>query len=264
MRNGRLFPDCLRQGWPFLIGLWFIWNSCNPAGEHPLTIAAAANLQPVMEPLRDWYDSLHHQEIKLIFNASGKITTQIVHGAPYDVFLSADMHYPEQLTIAGLTTAPPQIYTKGQLVLWSMRSQPIPSLKALTDPSVHHVALANPEAAPYGRAAIEVIRGLGLEDSLARKLVYGESVGQATQFVQSGAADLGFTSGSFRHAPSIPASAQWLVIPDSLYAPIEQGAVIIRHQNRIHPQATAFMSFLTSPPCQEIFRKYGYLPVGNE
>lgn len=256
----------LRKTWIaiLLTGVICWMQSCQMPSEKPLTIAAAANLQPVMEFLINQFDSVNGNESQLILNASGKISAQILHGAPYDVFLSADMSYPQQLATAGVTTALPVIYTRGQLVLCSVSGNPVPGLSRVLDQDIRHVALANPEVAPYGRAALECLRNSHLLEQAGSKLVYGESVGQATQFIQSGAAELGFTAGSYRFSNALPSSASWYTIPDSLYQPIDQGAVIVLHNGAPHPDAARFLSYLTSQPVQEIFRKYGYLPVGDE
>ena len=238
--------------------------SCSAPGEKSLTIAAAANLQPVMDRIINRFDSIYGIKCQLILNASGKITAQILHGAPYDVFLSADMNFPQQLTEAGVTASDPVVYTRGALVLLDLSGSPIPSLNRLLNPDIRHIAVANPEVAPYGRAAIECLENMGILDQVRSKLVYGESIGQTTQFVQSGAAELGFTAGSYRFSTSLPPTTHWLTIPDSLYHPIEQGGVIVLHNGAPHPQAESFLSFLTSPTAQEIFLKSGYLPVVNE
>ena len=174
--------------------------------EGPLTIATAANMQFAMEDMIRAFEVAADISCELVVSSSGKLTAQIHEGAPFDILISADMKYPEDLYRAGLTETPPQVYAYGKLVLWSLQDSLELSLQALKSPNVRHVALANPETAPYGKAALEVLQYHGIYEEVREKLVFGESIAQTNQFIISKAAEAGFTAMSVVLAMWISAS----------------------------------------------------------
>jgi molybdate transport system substrate-binding protein len=184
------------------------------------------------------------------------LTAQIREGAPFDMLISADMKYPEELFQSGLTVGPPEVYAYGKLVLLSVANDYQPRIEDLSREIISHVALPNPKTAPYGKAAMEVLEYLGLIDSIRHKMVFGESISQVNQFIISGAAEVGFTAKSVAMAAPMEKRGRWIEMDEAHYAPIAQGVVIIDNPNRT--RSRRFLDFLFSPEGQMILRKYGY------
>ncbi len=232
-------------------------SSCH----HPvrqLTIATAANVQYPMEELSREFSQETGVRCDVIIGSSGKLTAQIKGGAPYDLFISADMKYPDQLYKAGLTTNKPRVYAFGRLVLWSMTDIK-PSIDLLDSSVVKHIAIANPETAPYGQAAVEALKYFRLYDKIRDKLVYGESISQTNQFIISKTADIGITAKSVVLSPEMKGQGSWTELDESSYTPITQGAVIINRHDKNAADAVIFYNFLFSDTAHAILKKYGYL-----
>ncbi len=224
----------------------------------PLRVAVAANAQFVMDQLKVAFQKKTGTSMELIVSSSGKLTTQIQQGAPYDVFLSADMTYPQTLYNAGLTTAAPMVYAYGSLVLWTLGSLPLTAdLKVLSDPTVRHIAIANPATAPYGEAAVSFLKYRKQLDPVKPKIVYGESVAQVNQYVLTGAAEVGFTAKSVVLDPSLKQRGRWIDLPATGYSPIAQGVVILKRTSQL-PAARQFVQFLRSPDARRILQQFGY------
>src|SRR5215471_8585656 len=164
--------------------------------QNKLTVAAAANVQFVMYELTKDFESSTGIKTDIILNSSGKLNAQIKEGAPYDVFVSADMKYPEELYKTGFAISSPNVYANGLLVLWTTQPNITPGadLKILTSDAVKKIAVANPQTAPYGEASVEAMNYFKVYDQVKDKLVYGESISQTNQYISSGAADIGFTA----------------------------------------------------------------------
>ncbi|GAB2539919.1 molybdate ABC transporter substrate-binding protein [Spirosoma aerophilum] len=223
-----------------------------------LRVGVAANAQFVMEQLKTEYKRKTGAVIETIVNSSGKLTTQIQQGAPYDVFLSADMQYPQTLHKAGLTLEAPVIYAYGSLVLWTMGDLPVTAdLAVLANSAVRHIAVANPGMAPYGEAALSYLKYKKLFDKIKPKLVYGESIAQVNQYVLSGAAEMGFTAKSVVLDPSLTKRGHWVDLPQTGYSPIAQGVVILKRTNQVKA-ARQFVQFLRSPDARRILQQFGY------
>ncbi|MFD2934391.1 molybdate ABC transporter substrate-binding protein [Spirosoma flavum] len=224
----------------------------------PLRVAVAANAQFVMEQLKTAFQKKNGVEVETIVNSSGKLTTQIQQGAPYDVFLSADVDYPQTLYKQGLTLAAPIVYAYGSLVLWTMSDLPLSAdLSVLSDPAVRHVAIANPATAPYGEAAMALLKYKKLLEQVQPKVVYGESIAQVNQYILSGAAEVGFTAKSVVLDPSLTKRGHWVDLPQTGYSPIAQGVVILKRTNQ--PKAARqFVQFLRSPDARRILQQFGY------
>lgn len=248
---------------PILLGLAFL--SPVPA-QTPLRVAAAADLEPVLPPILEQFHQATDIRAEATYQASAMLTTQIMNGAPFDLFLSADLGYPRKLLDAGLADAAgnttPIIYAKGTLVLWTRKDSPLapPSLDLLRNPALKRLAIANPDRAPYGRAAVAALTALGLYDTLKPRLVTAENIAQAAQFVDSGNADAGLISLTSALAPHMAAAGSYFVIPRGLYSPIEQGAVIVSNTTQ-RLAAQKFLDFLLSPPIQAQLAKSGLTPV---
>lgn len=230
--------------------------SCNNPGNTGLTIAVASNMRYAMKDLVEKFEQNSGIQTQIVVSSSGKLTAQILEGAPYDVLLSADLKYPEKLDHAGLTVSPPKVYAYGKLVLWSQSENVPPSIEILRTPVVSHIALPNPKTAPYGVAASEVLEQYELIELLGPKLVFGESISQTNQFVVSGTAEIGFTAKSVVLSPAMKDYGQWFELDPSLYTPLAQGIVIMKNDNTAFSQR--FFDFLFSPEGQMILQQYGY------
>jgi molybdate transport system substrate-binding protein len=177
--------------------LLFLWLISPQLYAQTVRVAVAANAQFVMEELEAVFEKQTGIQLETIINSSGKITTQIQQGAPFDLFLSADMHYPDVLFKEGLTTAAPKIYAYGALVVWAIgATKPTKDLSFLPQPSIKKIALANPKLAPYGVAAQEALKHYRLFDKTQEKWVMGESISQVNQYILSQAVEVGFTAKS--------------------------------------------------------------------
>ena len=239
----------------FLILLTF---GCKKDNSSKIAIATAANMQFAMKELSQAFTNQSGINCDIIISSSGKLTAQIKEGAPYDLFVSADMKYPEDLFQSGFTTKKPEIYAFGKLVLWSIKKGLKPNIHQLTDEQIKHIALANPKTAPYGQAAVDVLNHYHLFEKVEKKLVYGESISQTNQFIISGSAQVGFTAKSVVLSPKVQGKGQWTPIDESSYTPIAQGVVILK-KDIPSENAEKFYSFLFSDRSKEILKKFGYL-----
>ncbi len=233
--------------------------SCKPETETKVTVATAANMKFAMQALVKDFTEKTGIECEMVVSSSGKLTAQIREGAPYDVFVSADMKYPETLYRESLATAPPEIYAYGKLVLWSVSGTVRPSVAQLTQPGIKHIAIANPGNAPYGMAAIEVLKHYGIWDKIQEKIVYGESISQTNHFITSGAAEAGFTALSVVQSPEMRNTGRWTVPDAGTYTPIRQGVVIIAHNDMDIQHARKFYDYLFSPAGRKVLKDFGYL-----
>jgi molybdate transport system substrate-binding protein len=200
--------------------------------------------------------------MKLSFGASGALTQQIQNGAPFDVFFSADMDYPRQLIAAGEADGTTLFrYAVGRLVLWVPKDSPLDvehkGIDVLLDPSVNKISIANPQHAPYGRAAAAALKHYGLYDKLSDRLVLGENISQAAQFVESGNAQAGFVALAHATAPAMQGKGKYWMVPAEAYPPLDQGVVVISHSP--HKQdAMAFLDYVKTPEAIAILQRYGF------
>jgi len=243
-------------------------SSAHAQSTPPLRIAAAADLQPLLPPILEQFQHATGIRAETTYQASAALTAQIQNGAPFDVFLSADLSYPKRLIEVGVATgssASPTIpitYARGTLVLWTRTDSkwPKPSLATLSDPHLQRLAIANPERAPYGRAAVAALTSLKLIDSLKSKLVTAENISQAAQFAETGNADAGLISLTSAKTAHLQSAGSYFIIPGNLYPTIEQGAAIIA--NSKHSQYShRFLDFLLSAPIQQQLATSGLTPV---
>ncbi len=231
-------------------------GAANPVPK--VTLAVAANMQFAMRALTHVFARETGIECDMIISSSGKLTAQIKAGAPYDLFVSADMKYPEALYKSGFGLEEPKIYAYGKLVLWSMDRDMKPSLAILKTEAVKHIACANPKTAPYGEAAVQVLKYYGLYDLVKHKLVYGESISQTNQFIVSESAELGFTAKSVVLSPDLKGSGSWIAIDPDSYAPIAQGVIVIKRNHAEVSNALKFYHFLFSIEAKKILENFGY------
>lgn len=249
----------------YCLGVGMLILACRPTNTEKLTIATAANMQFAIQTLIRTFTEESGIECETVISSSGKLTAQIEEGAPFDLFISADMRYPSRLYDEGFTTAPPEVYAYGQLVLWSMVDSLYPSIPLLSEKHIGHIALANPRTAPYGEAATEVLRHYNLLDKLTEKLVYGESISQTNQFIISKAAELGFTAKSVVLSPRMKGRGAWVDLDQSIYSPIAQGVVLMKASDQT-AVARKFYDFLFSAKSRQILEEYGYFtttPAGE-
>ena len=235
-------------------------TSCGKNAEKntKLTIATAANMQFAMDSLVHAFSESTGVSCEIIISSSGKLTAQIKEGAPFDIFISADMKYPEELYGGGFTTAAPEVYAYGKLVLWSMKEDITPGMEILSTDRVRHIAIANPRTAPYGEAALEVLERWGLREKLENKLIYGESIAQTNQFITSKAAEAGFTAKSVVLSPQMRDQGKWLDLDTGLHTPIAQGVVILKKQEPAPAAAQLFYDYLFSAAARQILLDFGY------
>ncbi len=240
-------------------GLLLALPCAAPAAD--LAVAAAANLVYALDALNTEFTRSHPDvHVTKTTGASGTLVTQIANGAPYDVFLSADLEFAQKLIKAGgASAASLKTFALGRLVVWSTR----PDIEVKTvdgvivNPAVHKLAIANPKTAPYGRAAMEAITKLRLGPAAEPKLVQGENISQTAEFVETGNADAGFVAMSLVLSPKLNVRGHWIEVPAGLYSPLGQAAVITRH-GADNPAAQAYLDFLTSPAAGKILEQFGY------
>jgi molybdate transport system substrate-binding protein len=244
-----------------LLGIVTLSVCVNAAAAESLTVAVAANVKFVFDELKTEFKKSSGIEANGVFASSGKITAQIKSGAPYDVFLSADMEFPEALHREGFAVAAPKVYARGVLVLWTL--QPLDlgqGLRVLTDPAVKKVAMANPKLAPYGREAMHALDYFKLRSAVEPKLIYGESIAQVNQYIDTRSVEIGFTAKSVVLAPQMQGRGKWLELPKESYRPIEQGVVLLKHGAETNAAAAQqFMAFMASAQARVILNKFGYI-----
>jgi molybdate transport system substrate-binding protein len=233
-----------------------------PARRGQLRVAAAADLNAAFGDLVVAFGRVHDVDVSVSYGSSGNFYAQFLNQAPFDLFLSADVAYPNQLAARGLILPQSEFtYAIGRIVVWAPSSSTLDveheGLQALTAAAVAHVAVANPEHAPYGRAAVAAMQSAGVYDRVRAKLVIGENIAQTMQFVQSGAADVGIVALSLALAPTVKGRGRLFEIPPGSYPRLEQGGAILKWAADVDA-ARAFRGFLLSADGQAILRRYGF------
>jgi molybdate transport system substrate-binding protein len=222
-----------------------------------LKIAAAADLQPVLPALIEQFEMQTHEKVDASYASSATLATQILNGGPFGLFLSADLSFPEKVASAGLADKPVP-YARGTLVLWARNDSPVQPLTvdSLRSPSLRTIAVANPEHAPYGRAAKAAIEKLGLTDTLKAKLVVAENIAQTAQYADSGNADAGLVSLTSALTPRLSNDGKYVAMPESSYPPLLQGAVVLKQQSTAG-EGKQFLDFLLSSAIQKQLAERG-------
>lgn len=241
-------------GWPLLA-------SCSKRAEPQqprVLVAVSSNFQGVLDELKPLFEATQDCSIDLVISSTGILYAQIRNGAPFDIFLAADVERPQLLDQEGVAVAGSRFtYAHGKLVLWSRKENYFSSAgNALSSLPVdmQHLAIANAKLAPYGRAAEEVLHALQLWDTYEQRLVRGENIGHTFQYVYSGNAEAGLLASAQIQDPQHPAVGSLWVVPEDLYAPIEQQAVLLKD----HPNARAFLDFLRSDQARKVIQRHGY------
>jgi molybdate transport system substrate-binding protein len=231
-----------------------------------VSVAAAANLVYALDALNAAFKQAEpNVTVTTATGASGNLVTQIKNGAPFDVFLSADLDFPQALIKAGQADAKTlATFATGRLVLWTTKpAVDLPSVaEAVRNPAVHKLAIANTDTAPYGRAAKQALEKIGAWAEVQPRLVVGENITQTTQFVETGNADAGFVALSAVLAPQLKGKGRWLEVPADLYAPLAQGAVLTT-RGASNPAAARYLAFLQGPAARKILEDFGYTVPGR-
>lgn len=244
-----------------LTGLVLAVGLAGQAYAQGLSVAAASDLQAVLPVIAADFEKESGRKVTTSFGSSGNFFTQIQNGAPFDVFLSADIDYPTSLEAAGsVVRGSVTQYATGHLVLWSRNDSGIDVTRgfaALDDARIRHVAIANPDHAPYGRAAVAALRHEGLYDRVRSKLVLGENISQTAQFAQTGNAEVGLVALSLAQSPTMKASGRYFEIPTSWYPPIAQAAAIVTASKQ-RALAEQFLQFLKRESTVRLLQSYGF------
>ena len=230
------------------------------AGE--INIAVAANVSYAMDDLKKAFNQLYPgTKVNVTLGSSGKLTAQIKNGAPYQLFLAANMKYPKALYEEGIATTRPLVYAQGSLAYLSSKKQDFSKGIALVqDSSINKIAVANPKTAPYGKAAIEAMKMGGVYESVKDKYVFAESISQTVSYAVT-AADIGFIAKSSLYSPKMAQykeGVNWAEVDPKLYTPINQGIVILKN-GEANSEVAAFYAFMLSAKAKEIFQNYGYM-----
>lgn len=233
-------------------------TSCQNNLPKNINVAGAANMQFSLIEIAELFEEETGIHVTLINGSSGKLTAQIIEGAPFDVFVSADSFYPQKIVEAGKNISLPKVYAYGNLVLLSLNPKISASLSNLNSGSVHHIAVGNPKSAPYGRAAEEALKYHKLYSAIESKLVFGESVAQTNQFLFSSAAEIALTAKSTIYSLESNAYYKFIELEKESYSPIEQSALLIRTNSGNESDAKKFFLFLFSDKAQAILMKNGY------
>jgi molybdate transport system substrate-binding protein len=238
------------------------------SADREINVAAAADLNSALQEVADNYEKRTGVVVKLSFGASGALTQQIQNGAPFDVFFSADMDYPRQLIAGGQAeSATLYRYAVGRLVLWVPSDSPLDverrGMDVLLDPSVKKISIANPQHAPYGRAAVAALKHYDLYEKVSGELVLGENVSQAAQFVESGNAQVGFVALAHAIAPAMRGKGKYWMVPAEAYPQLDQGAVLISRASH-RQDAAAFLEYVKTAEVAALLRRYGFsMPDGE-
>ena len=232
------------------------------ASAQEITVAAAADMSAALPELVTAYTKKTGQVVKVSFGASGNLTNQIRNGAPFDIFFSADEQYPQQLISEGLAEKDTLYrYAVGRLVLWVPNDSPLDlsklGIKALLDPSVNKISIANPSTAPYGRAAEAALRHFEVYEQVSSRLVVGENISQAAQFVESGNAQAGLVALSHALAPAMKDKGRYWTVPLDAYPTLNQAAVVIS-KSKQQDAAKKFLEFLRSFEASSLLTRYGF------
>jgi molybdate transport system substrate-binding protein len=239
----------------FLLGLLTL-----SAGE--ITVAVAANVSYAIDDLKKAFNQLHPDtKVQVILGSSGKLTAQIKNGAPYQLFMAANMKYPEALYKEGNAVTRPLVYAQGSLAYLSNKKQDFTKgIALIKGTAIKKIAVANPKTAPYGKAAVEAMKNGGVLEAVRKKFVYAESISQTVSYAVT-AADIGFVAKSSLYSPKMAQfkeGVNWADVDPKLYTPINQGMVVLSNGGK-NSEVEAFYTFMLSARAKEILQNYGYL-----
>lgn len=226
-----------------------------------ITVAAAADLQFAMQDVADQFQKQTGKEVKLIYGSSGNFFEQLQNGAPFDMFFSANLDYPKKLQSAGLTEPESYYeYAKGKIAVWVAKDSTLDlssGLQSLLNPRIKKIAIANPQHAPYGQAAVAALQTEGMYDRVKDKLVLGENISQTASFVVSGSADAGIVALSLVLSPNMKDKGRYVEVPASDYPSIQQACVIL-NSSKGKDTARQFLAFIKTARVAETLKRYGF------
>lgn len=223
------------------------------------TIAAASDLRFALDDIIEIFRKAHPEaQVEVIYGSSGKMTTQIINGAPYDLFFSADISFPEKLKAQGFAATDPAVYAIGRIVIWSTTQDASKlTLQDLTSDNIRRIAIAQPSHAPYGLRAKEAMIAAGVWDKLQGKLVFGENIAHTAQMVESGAAEVGIIALSLAKFPQLARHGHHL-IDDALHQPLTQGYVVTKRGGEV-PGVMDFARYMETDHAHAIMERYGFV-----
>ena len=233
--------------------------SLNCQGQKKILLAAASDLKFALDSVVAVFKWTYGGTLEVTYGSSGKLFEQISNGAPFDIFFSADIEYPRKLKDKNLTLTEPYIYGVGRIALWSKRFDvEKEGMKALNASGVQKISIANPQHAPYGRRAEEALKFYKMHEAVKNKLVMGENISQAAQFVTSGAADIGIVAYSLVLSPNMKKeNGKFYVVPENAHQRLEQAVVITKH-GKGNDFAQTFLSFVKGDEAKEVFAHFGF------
>ena len=242
--------------------LLFLITTIIKINAQSITIAAAADLRNALDEITSLYKENHKDlKIDLIYGSSGSLFQQISNQAPFDLFFSADLNFPAKLDSLKLTSGKPKIYAVGHLVLWSSSKDVSKGLDLLKSQGVKKISIANPEFAPYGKRAVESLKFYNLYDQIKNKIVKGDNVSQAAQFVLTGNAEVGIIALSLALSPEMSAKGKYFLIDENSYSKMEQAYVILKKSEK-NKELLDFVKFLETKKVKDLLNKYGFkLPL---
>jgi molybdate transport system substrate-binding protein len=226
----------------------------------PIRIAAASDMKFALDSIVNIFQRIANAKVQVTYGSSGKLSEQISNGAPFDIFFSADIAYAESLATNGFAIGEPELYATGRIVLWSKIVDPsAPELRGLLSPWVKHIAIANPQHAPYGQRAVEAMRYYQVYDKVKGKLVYGENISQASQYLYSGAAEIGIIALSLaKSPPMLKQGGRYYLIPAEAHHSLKQAFVMLK-PSAANGDATIFKDFLRTSNSKAILAHYGFM-----
>jgi len=251
--------------WLFVITVLILLAGCSQGhvdhGKKEIVVGAAADLTPAFEELGREFEQEAGIHVTFSFGSTGTLTQQIENGAPIDVFAAANVEFVDQLEREGLIIPDTKaMYARGRLTIWTRkeREPAVARIEDLAQPSVARVAIANPEHAPYGKAAREALESAGVWAAVEPKIVYGENIRQTMQYAQTGNADVAITALSL----SVTSDGRWTLVPEELHKPLDQALAVLK-STRSEGEARRFALFINSPRGRSTMRKYGFLLPGE-
>ncbi len=245
---------------PFCFVFFFL--NVMAVSAQPINVAVAANLLFPMQKIEALYEAQSKEKVNLISASSGVLTAQISNGAPYQLFISADMKYPQILYRDGKTLSKPQVLVNGQLVYWSKKNVTKDQLlQSLKNDAIKSIAIAQPSLAPYGQAAKKWLQRNNVFASIEGKLVYGENVGQVNRYIYSGSVDAAFTAVSAMFASELKNKGHWLLLENEVEdaALLAHGWAILKAATEERDKVKKFVEFLATPPAKAVFQEFGYI-----
>jgi molybdate transport system substrate-binding protein len=225
-----------------------------------IIVATAANMKFAMEELRTTYSAANGIEVKAVYGSSGKLVTQIKNGAPFDLFVSADVGYADSAVKWGFAVTKPRIYAYGKLALWTMKNLDLTKgLSVLADSGIGKIAIGDPKVTVYGPASIAAMKNAGVYDKVKSQFVFADNIGQVAEFIVTQSADIGLTAVSIAMSEPMRGKGTWVTVDSSLYPPIGQAAIILRYGDDNNPGiAKGFYEHLFSESGRAILKRYGY------